>query len=218
MMKNPIVVLVKGAKSSADKERNPFDEKYQTKLIKMLNPRVDVQIMPSGYLPQIISDIRQQGTEIIEVLAGDDRIGGYQRQIASFNKQMPKEKQIAVKFTQTPRVTSASKVRALIRADDFEGFKKEVPKKLWKEYDAMKKKLGVKTVSEGAEIDKADAADKALLKTGTNRAAAGDKFAVVNTKRGDWKTTHKDHGDAMAWADAWNRQYGHKEKVKVIQI
>lgn len=144
MMKNPIVVLVKGAKSSADKERNPFDAKYQTKLIKMLNPGITVSEQGSGYLPDIIDYFRRKGVEINEVLAGDDRIGGYERQIGSFNKQVPGEKQVKVKFTKTPRVTSASKVRALIRADDFEGFKKEVPQKLWKEYDTMKKKLGVK--------------------------------------------------------------------------
>lgn len=142
MMKNPIVVLVKGAKSSEDKGRNPFDAKYQTKLIKMLNPGVKVIEMPSGYLPDIINGIRKTGVETVEIMAGNDRIGGYERQIASFNKQMPGEKQIKVKFTETPRVTSASKVRALIRADDFEGFKKEVPQKLWKEYGTMKKKLG----------------------------------------------------------------------------
>lgn len=144
MMKNPIVILVKGKASSEDKGRNPFDAKYQTKLIKMLNPHVDVIEAPTGYLPDIINMIRGKGIETIEIMAGNDRISGYERQIASFNKQMPPEKQMKVKFTETPRVTSASKVRELIRADDFEGFKKEVPQKLWKEYDTMKKKLGVK--------------------------------------------------------------------------
>lgn len=143
MMKNPIVVLVKGAKSSADKARNPFDGKYQTRLIKMLNPGVRVIETPNGYLPEIISQIRTElSTETIEILAGDDRIGGYERQIASFNKQMPPEKHIKVKFTKTPRVTSASLVRDAIRADDRETFEANVPKKLWKEYAKMKKVLG----------------------------------------------------------------------------
>ena len=51
MMKNPIVALVKGGKSSEDKKRNPFDEKYQIKLIKKLNPSVTVITAPSGYIP-----------------------------------------------------------------------------------------------------------------------------------------------------------------------
>ena len=142
MMKNPVVVLVKGASSSKDKSRNPFDEKYQTKLINMLNPSVEVVVAKTGYIPDMVNDLRKQGKEVIEVLAGDDRIGSYQKQIDSFNKQMPDEKQIQAKFKTTPRVTSATTVRNAIRSDDIETFKKNVPQKLWGEWEKMKKILG----------------------------------------------------------------------------
>ena len=142
MMKNPVVVLVKGASSSKDKSRNPFDEKYQTKLINMLNPSVEVVVAKTGYIPDMVNDLRKQGKEVIEVLAGDDRIGSYQNQIDSFNKQMPDEKKIRVKFKITPRVTSATTVRNAIRSDDIETFKKNVPQKLWGEWEKMKKILG----------------------------------------------------------------------------
>lgn len=145
MLKNkPYVVVVKGGKSSQDKERNPFDFKYQQKLIKMLNPKVEVVQFPTGYIPDMINQFRKDGVEIVEVLAGNDRIGGYKRQIESFNKQMPKEKQINVSFKETPRITSATTVRESIRSDDYETFKNNVPSKLHKEYETMKKIMGVK--------------------------------------------------------------------------
>lgn len=142
-MTNPIVVIVKGSKSSQDKERNPFDEKYQEKLIKMLNPKVRVVLAKTGYVPDIINELRKDGIEVNEVLAGDDRISGYSRQIDSFNKQIPDEKKIKAKFTTTPRVTSATIVRNAIRSDDYETFKKNVPEKLWKEYGNMKRIMGL---------------------------------------------------------------------------
>jgi len=142
-MKNPIVVLVKGAKSSQDKERNPLDTNYQTKLIKMLNPKVDVFVAPSGYIPDMVNEYRKKGVEVTEILAGSDRINAYRGMINGFNKQMPDEKKINVKFTETPRVTSATDVRNSIRGDDFETFKELVPKKLHKEWETLKKKLKI---------------------------------------------------------------------------
>lgn len=142
-MNNPIVVLVKGAKSSQDKERNPLDAEYQTKLIKMLNPKVDVFIAKTGYIPTMVNEYRKKGIEVSEILAGNDRIKGYQGMIASFNKQMPDEKKINVTFTETPRVTSATDVRNAIRGDDFDTFKKLVPKKLHSEWENLKEKLAL---------------------------------------------------------------------------
>jgi len=145
MLKNkPFVIVVKGAKSSQDKERNPFDFKYQKELIKKLNPNVDVLEFSSGYIPDMINELRKKGVEIVEVLAGNDRIKGYENQIKSFNKQMPDDKKIDVKFKETPRITSATTVRNAIKQDDKNTFEKNVPKKLWSEYDKMKKIMGVK--------------------------------------------------------------------------
>ena len=136
------VVVVKGAKSSKDKSRNPFDFKYQKKLIYKLAPKVDVVQFPTGYIPDMINQFRKDGIEIVEVLAGEDRIGGYQKQIESFNKQMPKEKQITVRIKKTPRITSATIVRDAIKADDFDAFKQNVPKALHGEWETMKKIIG----------------------------------------------------------------------------
>lgn len=141
MKKNPHVAIVKGAKSGLDKSRNPFDFKYQQKLIKMVDTRAKIIKVPTGYLPDIINEMRKTGYEATVMLSGDDRINGYKKQIESFNKQMPEEKQIHLTFKKTPRVTSASLVRKLISADDEAGFKKEVPKQLWSEYPKMRQMM-----------------------------------------------------------------------------
>ena len=139
----PYVVVVKGAKSSKDTSRNPFSFKYQKELIYKLNPKVDVIEFPTGYIPDMINAFRKDGIEIVEVLAGEDRIGAYKKMIQSFNMRMPDDKKINVTFKQTPRVTSATTVRNAIRADDIDTFKANVPKKIHGEWNKMKKILGV---------------------------------------------------------------------------
>ena len=91
-MKNPIVALVKS-------EDGEFDENYQMKLIKKINPNVTVITAFSGYIPDIINEIRKSDIEIEELFVDDDRISRYKRQIESFNKQVPTEKQISIKLT-----------------------------------------------------------------------------------------------------------------------
>jgi len=136
-----VVALVKGSKSSKDKDRNPFDAEYQMKLIHMLNPSVKSMVAPTGYIPDIINELRKEGIEIKHVYAGKDRLQVYKRQIASFNSQVPKEKQIDIKFHETPRITSATKVREAIRNGDYDTFKKLVPKELHREWDTMRKMM-----------------------------------------------------------------------------
>ena len=138
MMNNPIVALVKGAKTSLDKNKNPFDTDYQLELLKKLKTKAELIVVPTGYIPDIISLIRKEGKEVTAIYAGADRFKGYQGQIASFNKQMPEDKQITVTMKETPRVTSATIVRTAIIDDDIETFKKSMPKELWGEFDKMK--------------------------------------------------------------------------------
>ena len=69
-MKNPIILLVKGKASSKDKKRNPFDAKYQTKLIKKLDKKALVLEVSTGYLPEIANNLRKVGKEVVAVHAG----------------------------------------------------------------------------------------------------------------------------------------------------
>lgn len=139
MMKNPIVLLVKGKASSADKAKNPFDEAYQAKLIKKLNANVDVRVVATGYLPDIAAQLREEGKELVAIYAGEDRIGGYKGQFDRL--KLDKEHAFHIVFHTTPRVASATQVRTAIRNDDHEAFKQVMPQELWSEWETMKKKL-----------------------------------------------------------------------------
>lgn len=140
-MKNPIVALVKGKASGANKERNPLTSKDQIKYLKKLFTSLDIIEVPTGFIPDIINHIRKEGKEVSVVYAGADRISGYKKMIDVYNKKLGDDQQMSVKFKETPRITSATTVRDAIRSDDFETFKSSMPKKLHSEWDSLKKIL-----------------------------------------------------------------------------
>lgn len=142
-MKNPVVVIVKGGKTSEDKARNPLDVDYQEKLLKKVSPGVEVSISPNGFLPGILGYFRKQGKEVTKIYAGADRIIGYTDAINKVNAKMPEDQQYHVTFKETERVTSASAVRNAIRSGDYETFKKLCPKEIWNEWDTLREKLNV---------------------------------------------------------------------------
>jgi len=138
-MKNPIVILVKGAKSSLDKNRNPLSAEVQTLLLRKAVPGIKVIIARNGYLPEIFTDLRETGHyEVNKLYAGADRIKGYKGQIDSVNKKLDDQKQFEIEYVETERFTSATKVREIIRNGDFEGFKKLMPKQLHSEFEMLR--------------------------------------------------------------------------------
>jgi hypothetical protein len=140
-MKNPVVVIVKGGKTSEDKARNPLSADYQEKLLKKVSPGVEVSISPNGFLPGILGYFRKQGKEVTKIYAGADRITGYKTAIDTANAKMPEDQRYKVTFQETERVTSASAVRTAIRSGDQETFKKLCPKEIWDEFDTLQKSI-----------------------------------------------------------------------------
>lgn len=142
-MKNPIVVIVKGKKSSENTERNPLDEEYQKKLMEMIFPNLEVSISPNGFLPGILGYFRKQGKEVSKIYAGADRIASYQDAIDKANAKMPENQRYHVTFQETERVASATAVRNAIKSGNKNEFEKLVPEAIWGEWDTLKKKMGV---------------------------------------------------------------------------
>lgn len=132
-MKNPIIVLIKGKKSSLNRKRNPFPLEYQEYLLKKLDPNLKIITAPGGFLPLILFKIRELGYEPNVIYAGGDRIKSYKRMIDN----LPDEVDLNVKFKETPRIASATEVRKALKNNDYEKFKDLMPKKLWDEYDTM---------------------------------------------------------------------------------
>lgn len=148
-MTNPVVVIVKGGKTSEDKARNPLSAEYQEKLLKKVSPGVEVSVSPNGFLPGILGYFRKQGKEVVKINAGADRIEGYKTAINAANAKMPEDQRYHVTFQETERVTSATAVRTAIRSGDQETFKKLCPKEIWDEFDTLQKAL---KISESSEI------------------------------------------------------------------
>lgn len=142
-MKNPIVVLVKGKVSGTDTEKNPLDEEYQKKLLKMVFPDLEISVSPNGFLPGILGYLRKQGKEVVKVYGGADRIASYQDAVDKANAKMPEDQRYRVTFKETERVTSATTVRNAIKTNNKEEFKKLVPEAIWGEWDTLRKKMGV---------------------------------------------------------------------------
>ena len=140
-MKNPIVVLVKGAASSKDKSRNPLSADDQIKLLKKSVPSVRIVIAANGYLPAIFGDMRKQGFEIETLFAGADRLSDYERQVKGANAKLGADAQFSTKFKETERFTSATTVRNAIRTGDEALFKKLMPKELHSEFKWLQGKL-----------------------------------------------------------------------------
>lgn len=140
-LKNGVVVLVKGEKSSTDASKNPLSQDQQIKLIKKaVGPKIKIVVSSTGYLPAIFSDLRSMGYEPTKLVAGPDRVAKYKGMIDGFNKNIEPEKQFDVKIEGTPRREniSATDVRNAIRAGDEETFKKMMPKELWSEFEYLR--------------------------------------------------------------------------------
>lgn len=141
-MVNPIVLLVKGKASSADKNKNPFDEQYQIRLLKKINPKVEVRVVPTGYVPEAAIQLRKEGNEVVAIHAGSDRLPSYRVQFDALNKKIEDNQRFNVKYNQTPaavrKMVSATEVRNAIKNGDEEFFKKAMPKELWGEWETMK--------------------------------------------------------------------------------
>ncbi len=140
-MKNPIIGIVRGEKSSQDKERNPIPLDYQMELIKKIAPNAIIKVFADGFLPFIISAMRSDGLEIVKVYAGTDRIKSYEQTVESFNKKIPEDRQMDIEFIEIERSgadISATKVRTALRSNDKETYMNSVPKELWNEFDKLK--------------------------------------------------------------------------------
>jgi len=143
--KNLVIGIIKGKKSSADKDKNPFDFKTQKQMAKKVFPGAVVMEFGTGFLPTIMLDIRKAGVEIVGYVAGTDRIAGYEKQLGYFDKfaaedsefEKPDVQPIHIKRTDSD--TSATKVRNALKDGDEETFKRMTPKALHSEFNKLSK-------------------------------------------------------------------------------
>ena len=138
-MTNPVIAVIRGNKTSNDKNRNPIPEQYQEQLIRYVFPDVPIiMILGEGYIPSIINTAIEKGFAIQRVFAGADRINDYKRQVSQANERVLTNKStfplISVDFVVSDRFTSASTVRDVIRNNDIDTFRTLMPLELSEEY------------------------------------------------------------------------------------
>ena len=145
-MKNPVVAIVKGKASSADKEKNPLSAKDQAKLIRKAYPKAVVIEVNTGYIPDIALELVKKGMKVTGIWGGEDRRGNYTGQLKSYDKKNP-DAPLNIEFKPTfeggQRIggTSATLVRKAIRDGDEKAFKQHMPKALHSEWNFLRKKL-----------------------------------------------------------------------------
>lgn len=149
----PTYVIIKGAKSSEDKDKNPFSVEDQKRWIKKVyGSKANVTIAPNGFLPDVIKKVEEEfGSSVIDVVAGPDRIQGYQRQLKSDEEMSARIKMVPIldRFSTTEGDSiSATKVRDAVRRADISLFKRLMPSALHGEYTYMMKVLGLYAVED----------------------------------------------------------------------
>jgi cytidyltransferase-like protein len=142
----PVIVIIKGKETSKDGEKNPLDAEYQEKLIKKVFPSIKILVADKAFIPAIIGEVREKlGLETKAVVAGEDRINSYKKQIESANKSAAKSDehpQITIeKWIEPERITSATEVRDAIRTGDKSKFEKLVPQQLHSEWVKLREML-----------------------------------------------------------------------------
>ena len=133
-----IVFIVKGKKTSEDKEKNPFDAETQKKMLELIAPKnINIEIISTGFFVDELNKL-PDGTKFT-AYAGSDRVKAY----TSFQKYMEDNRTLEIKeIKRTDEDISATKVREALKADDRKTFEKMTHKNIHKMFDELKEILG----------------------------------------------------------------------------
>lgn len=125
--------------------KSPFSEdtikKYMSGVANSEKEIVDYIIVQRGLVGSAIVKLLDKGYRTKLVGAGEDRIDDYTKQIEYVKKSDIADQMQDLKLIQTPRVTSATKVREAISMGDYTEFKKLVPKSVDNLYDLLKAEM-----------------------------------------------------------------------------
>jgi len=126
------VFLVKGKKTSQDKEKNPFDEEVQLKMIQLVLPdNMEVKIIKTGFF---VEELNESEDSDFRIYAGSDRVESYK----SYSKYM-KEGTLEVKeIVRTDEDISATKVREALRDNNLEAFNLLTPEEIHPMFEELR--------------------------------------------------------------------------------
>ena len=121
----------------SDNKNSPFPVSLISKMLKTVNPKIEVLSLTSGFIGDFISELRDKDKEPVILYAGSDRVNSYKGQLKRYSEKLNLSLNI-VEITITDEDISASKVREAILNDDIKTFKKMMDPKLVKYFEEMK--------------------------------------------------------------------------------
>ena len=125
--------------------KSPFNEdtinKYMSGVVRDEKEIADYIIVQRGLIGSAIVKLLQKGYKPELIGAGEDRMNDYTKQIEYVKKSDIGDQMQDLKLVQTPRTTSATKVREEIKNGDYAGFKRLVPKAVENLYDLLKAEM-----------------------------------------------------------------------------
>ena len=131
-----IVYIVKGEKSSDDKDKNPFSAETQLKLLKEVLPEhIDAQISKSAFYPDIINEIDAID---FKIYSGTDRYQTYKKMLIYVEDIKSAE---VIQIKRSDDDISATKVRNALKNNDEKTFKELTPNQIHKFYDELRKSI-----------------------------------------------------------------------------
>lgn len=85
-MKNPVIVIVDGEKSSLDTDKNPFSVGTRIRWIQEALPEAKILVAPNAYLPDLFDRIEKEtGMLVTQLCCGIDRVAEYQKKLDKIN-------------------------------------------------------------------------------------------------------------------------------------
>jgi cytidyltransferase-like protein len=130
------VYIVKGEKSSKDKDKNPFSTETQLKLLKAVLPNnIDAQISKTAFYPDIINEI--DATDF-KIYAGTDRYQSYKKMLTYVDDSKSAE---IIQIKRSDDDISATKVRNALKDNDEKTFKELTPNRIHIFYNELRKEI-----------------------------------------------------------------------------
>ena len=158
--------------------KSPFSEdtikKYMEGVVRDEKEIVDYIIVQRGLIGSAIVKLLDKGYKTKLVGAGEDRMNDYTKQIEYVKKSDIGDQMQDLKLVETPRVTSATKVREAIADDDYQEVKRLVPKGVSVLYDTLKSEVNGAGVNEYISYEK----DNLKFSLSVNE---GNKIQQLNT-------------------------------------
>lgn len=122
--KKLLICIVRGEKSSQDKEKNPFPFNMQIEILEKCLKKSNYEIIEikTAFIGDIVNYARNKNEEIVELYCGTDRYKTYKSQIDRYKDQL--NLNIEVKeISRTDEDISATKVRESLKNNDENTFK-----------------------------------------------------------------------------------------------